>query len=71
MIIGDFNADELEPCLSQFLFEVNAKNIVNEPTCFKSLSNPGYIDLVITNISSNFKTRRQYQRAYWIFIKCL
>ena len=60
-----------QPCLSQFLSEMNAKNIVNEPTCFKSLSNPGYIDLVITNISSNFKTRRQYQRAYWIFIKCL
>ena len=40
--------------LSQFLFEINAKNIVKEPTCFKSLSNPSCIDLVIANSSSNF-----------------
>ena len=41
MLVGDFNAEELEPCLSQFLFEMNAKNIVKESTtCFNSLSNP-------------------------------
>ena len=34
MLIADFNA---EPCLSQFLFEMNAKNIVKEPTCIKVL----------------------------------
>ena len=28
MLVGDFNAEESEPCLSQFLFEMNAKNIV-------------------------------------------
>ena len=47
MLIGDFNADESGLCLSQFLFEMNAKNIVKEPTCYKSLSNPSCIDLVI------------------------
>ena len=46
-LIGDFNAEESEPRLSQFLFEMNAKNIVKEPTCYKSLSNPSCIDLVI------------------------
>ena len=25
---GDFNEEESEPCLSQFLFEMNVKNIV-------------------------------------------
>ena len=34
MLIADFNA---EPCFSQFLFEMNAKNIVKEPTCIKVL----------------------------------
>ena len=58
MFIGDFNAEESEPYLSQFLFEMNSKNIVNEPTCSKSLSNPGYIDLVITNSSSNFQNTK-------------
>ena len=28
MLIGDFNAEESEPRLSQFLYEYNAKNIV-------------------------------------------
>ena len=58
MLVGDFNADESEPCLSQFLFEMNAKNIVKEPTCFKSLSNPSCIDLVITNSFSNFQNTK-------------
>ena len=33
MLMGDFNVEELEPCLSQFLFEMYAKNIVEEHTC--------------------------------------
>ena len=40
MLIGDFNAEGSEPCLSQFRFEINAKNIVKGPTFFKSLSKP-------------------------------
>ena len=48
-MIGDFNAEKSEPCLSQFLFEMNPKNIVKEPICQKRLSNPSCIDLVITN----------------------
>ena len=59
MRAGDFNADESEPCLSQFLFEINAKNIVKEATCFKILSSPSCIDLVITNSSSNFHNTKE------------
>ena len=58
MLIGDFNAEDSELCLSQFLFERNAKNIVKEPTCFKSLSNPSCIALVITNSFSNFQNTK-------------
>ena len=47
-----------EPCLSRFLFEMNAKNIVKEPTCFKSLSNRSCIYLVITNSSPNFQSTK-------------
>ena len=49
MLIGDFNAEEPEPCLSQFIFEINAKKIVKGPTCCKSLSNSSCI------VSSNFQ----------------
>ena len=32
MLVGDFNSEESRPCLSQFLYEYNAKNIVKEST---------------------------------------
>ena len=35
MVVGDFNAEESEPCLSQFLYKYNAKSIVKKNTCFK------------------------------------
>ena len=58
MLIGDFNTEDSEPCLSQFSFEMNAKNIVKEPTCYKSLSNPRCIDLIITNSFSSFQNTK-------------
>ena len=58
MLIGDFNAEEPKLCLSQFLFEMNAKNIVKESTCYKSSSNPSCIDLVITNSFSGFQNSK-------------
>ena len=29
LFVGDFTAEESEPCLAHFLYECNAKNIVN------------------------------------------
>ena len=40
MLVGDFNVEDSEPCLSQFLYEYNAKNIVEESTCFKNALSP-------------------------------
>ena len=37
---------------------MNAKNIVKEPTCYKSLSNPSCIDLVSANSSSSFQNTK-------------
>ena len=34
MLAGDFNAEESERCLSQFLYEYNTKNTVKENTFF-------------------------------------
>ena len=56
MLIRDL--EKSERCPSQFLFEMNAKNIAKEPTCFKSLSNPSCTDLVITNSSCNFQNTK-------------
>ena len=69
MLIGDFNAEESEPCLLQFLFEMNAKNIVKEPICYKSLSNPSYTDLVIANSSSSFQNTKAISTGLSVFHK--
>ena len=39
LLIGDFNTEDFEPCLSEFLHDFNAENTVKEKTCFKSLAN--------------------------------
>ena len=54
MLVADFNAEKSEPCLSQFLYEHNAKNIVKENT-FKNALNPSCIDLFITNNPLSFQ----------------
>ena len=54
LLAGDFNAEDSETCLSQFLYEYHAHNIVKDKTCFKSTSNPSCIDLFITNSPLRF-----------------
>ena len=56
MLVGDFNAEESKPCLSQFLFEMNGKNIVKEPTCFKSQAVHVVLILPLQIVLLNFKT---------------
>ena len=49
VLIGDFNSEESEDTLAHFLNYHNASNLVRDKICFKSLSNPICIDLIITN----------------------
>ena len=58
LIIGDFNLNEANNSLQDFMHDLNLENIVKEPTCFKSDS-PSCIDLILTSDSgklSNTKT---------------
>ena len=48
---------------------MNTKNIVKETTYFKSLRNPTFIDLVITNSSSNFQNTKAKSRGLSDFHK--
>ena len=47
VLVGDFNADENEETMKQFLELYGLKNLVREKTCFKSMNNPSCIDIVI------------------------
>ena len=43
LLICDFNAEDSEPCLSEFLHDCNAESIVTEKICFKCLTNPSVL----------------------------
>ena len=55
LLIGDFNAEDHEIEISSFLNNHEAKNIVKEKTCFKSVLNPSCVDLFITNSPKSFQ----------------
>ena len=55
-LAGDFNSEETETVLSEFLNSHDAKNMVKEKTCFKSMNNPTCVDLLISNKEKCFKS---------------
>ena len=54
LLVGDFNAEDTEPHLAEFLRNYDAKNIVKNKTCYKNINNPSCIDLFITNCFRHF-----------------
>ena len=58
LLIGDFNAQEIESCFSLFPSRYDAKNIVKVKTCFKNVENPSCTDLFITNSPNSFQNTR-------------
>ena len=54
LLHGDFNALKTEQEIGDFMDLFASKNLVKEPTCFKS-GNPRCIDLILTNRGRNFQ----------------
>ena len=63
MLIGDFNISESDPCFCDFNNQYDAKNIVKEPTCFKSINNPSTIDLIVTNNPRSFWNTKAFKNS--------
>ena len=55
LLAGYFNAEEDEPYLNSFLFQYDAKNLVKDKACFKSITNPSCVDLLLTNSPRSFQ----------------
>ena len=66
LLLGDFNAEDIEPILSEFLEQYEAKNIMKNKTCFKNPDRPTCIDLFLTNSPHSFQ---RYLQGCLIFIK--
>ena len=58
LLVGDFNAQDTEPILCNFMNQYNAKNLVKDKTCFKSIENPSCVDLFITNSYRSFQNTK-------------
>ena len=49
-----FNSEVGENEMSKFCQAYNLKNLIKEPTCFKTPENPSCIDLILTNKKGSF-----------------
>ena len=55
LLTGDFNIEEADPVMSEFLFNNVSINLVQQKTCSKSTNNPSCIDLFVTNSPKSFQ----------------
>ena len=55
MFIRDVSIEDSETRLLNFLFEINAENIVNNYTCYKSIENSSFMDPIIRNSPLSFQ----------------
>ena len=57
ILAGDLNMNAFDcvEALEDFMDEFHAKNLVKEPTCYASPSNPSCLDLYITNCYKSFQ----------------
>ena len=55
LLVGDFNSEDHETEITNFLNNHEAKNIVKQKTCFKNVFNPSCVDLFITNSPKRFQ----------------
>ena len=60
VLTGDFNAQEHEVEINEFLMKYDAKCIVKEPTCYKSMESPTCIDLFLTNSPLSFQDTQTF-----------
>ena len=56
LMLGDFNSEMCEKEMKEFCENYNLTNLITEPTCFKSVTNPSSIDVMLTNRALNFES---------------
>ena len=60
VLTGDFNAQEDEVEIHEFLMKYDAKCIVKEPTCYKYMESPICICLFLTNSPLSFQDTQTF-----------
>lgn len=55
LLAVDLNAEETDPCMSEFLTNYDSQNLVKDKTCLKNPENPRCIDRYIINSSGSYQ----------------
>ena len=55
ILLGDFNSETCETCMTEFCDTYNLSNLIKDPTCFKNPLNPSSIDVILTNRIRSFQ----------------
>ena len=55
ILLGDFNSECTDHCMTEFCSIFNLTSLIKEKTCFKSVENPSCIDLILTNRPQSFQ----------------
>ena len=69
IVLGDLKAEISNSFLETFCASYNFKSLIKEPTCFKSVDNPSYIDLILTNHPKWFQNSGVYETGISDFHK--
>ena len=56
ILLGDFNVTDDEHHMKSFCENYGLKNLIRQPTCYKTPSNPVCIDLILTNVPRSFRS---------------
>ena len=65
VILGDLNAEVYNSFLEQFCASYNLKSLIKEPKCFKSVDNPSFIDLILTNHPNSFQNSDVFMKQVY------
>ena len=68
---GDFNVEDTEPSLSEFLEQYEAKNIIKNKTCIKNPDRPTCIDLFLANNPHHFQNTMTKSTGFFDFHKMI
>ena len=70
-LLGDYNVEITETNMSSFFKIYHLTDIIKQPTCFKSSSNPSCIDLFLTNNATVSKNLQFLKPVFLIYISLL
>ena len=58
ILVGDFNSEITDTCMSDFCESYNLSSLIRESTCYKNPKTPSSIDLFLTNSPNSFQNSR-------------